>query len=32
MSRIIAMPSLKIKATRKTARPVAPFCAGILIP
>ena len=30
MSRIIAQPSLKIKATRKTSLPSAPFGAGIL--
>lgn len=30
MSRIIALPSLKSKPTRRTARPDAPFGAGIL--
>jgi hypothetical protein len=30
MSRIIAIPTRKVKAVRKTARPSAPFGAGIL--
>jgi hypothetical protein len=30
MSRMICLPSLKVKPTRKTARPSAPFGAGIL--
>lgn len=30
MSRILAIPSIKSKPTRRTARPVAPFGSGIL--
>jgi hypothetical protein len=32
MSRMICLPSLKVKPTRKTARPSAPFGQGIAIP